>query len=167
MYVQYTSSILCRYTFLKLPLPVSWSNCGHLFKFRTKYFRIHDHLFNRIIRDETFTFPRVRRHINLLGTTCCVPWRKDPLERLPKFRVENRIDDRIEGGIRVTEPRQHLEGLITDARFTEGGQNVHAKERHPADKKHAHYYADRNGRFVVGLMEITDFRFVRVRFGAP
>ena len=33
---------------------------------------------------------------------------EDPAEGLPELRVEDGVDDRVEGGIGVAQPRQHL-----------------------------------------------------------
>lgn len=58
---------------------------------------------------------------------------QDSLERLSKLCVEDAVDNGIESGVWVTEPRQHFERRVSDASFTEGGHDVDAEEGHPAD----------------------------------
>lgn len=94
-----------------------------------------------------------RVHVaQLLGAAPQIPRRQDALERLAELGVEDRIDDRIERGVRVAQPRQDLERLAADAGLAERRHNVDAEERHPADEKHAHNDADGDGRLVVGHM---------------
>lgn len=74
---------------------------------------------------------------------------EDALEGFAELRVEDGVDDGIEGGVGVAQPREDLEGDVRDARLAEGRHDVDAEERHPADQEHAHDDAHRDGRFVV------------------
>lgn len=85
----------------------------------------------RIVRHISITIPWM--HItHILCTTPGIPCRQYSLECRTKLRIENGINDRIEGGIRIAEPTQYLKRLTGNASFTECGHNVDAKERHPA-----------------------------------
>lgn len=74
---------------------------------------------------------------------------QNALESLSELRVENRVNNRIERGIRIAQPREYLEGDVRDARLAEGRHDVDAEERHPADEEHAHDDAHGYGGFVV------------------
>lgn len=130
------------------------SYCGHLLQLGGRAARVHVHM--RMLAGRIIGYVPVavaRMHVaQLLGATPQVPRRQDALERLAELGVEDRIDDRIERRVRVAQPRQDLECLAADARLAEGGHNVDAEERHPADEEHAHDDADRDGRLVVGHM---------------
>lgn len=78
------------------------------------------------------------------------PQRQDLLEGQAEVRVEDGVDDRVEGAVRVAQPCQKLEYDRRDARLAERSDDVHAKEWHPADEEHAHDDAERDGRFVIG-----------------
>lgn len=123
----------------------------HLFQFGGRSTRIHDDIFRCIIGYITIAIVRVYVS-QIWNTTQWIPCRKNSFECGPKFRIEYRIDNRIECRIRVAEPWEYLECLATDARFTKGRNNVNAKEWHPADKKHAHNDANRYGGFMVWNM---------------
>lgn len=64
--------------------------------------------------------------------------RQDAFKRLPELRVEDGVDDRVEGRVAVAEPREYLEGDVRDAGLAEGRHDVDAEERHPAHEEHAH-----------------------------
>lgn len=91
---------------------------------------------------------------------------EDALESRPELRVENRVDDRVEGRIRVAQPGEDLEGLTADTGLAEGGHDVHAEERHPADEEHAHDDADRDRGLMVGhvvrrgMVQMAYFEFL-------
>jgi len=70
-------------------------------------------------------------------------------ERVPELRVEYRVDDRIERRVGVAEPREHFERGLGYTRLAERRDDVHAKERHPAQQERAHYDAHRYGGLVV------------------
>lgn len=55
---------------------------------------------------------------------------QDTLECFSEFGVEYGVDDRVEGRVRVAQPRQDLEGYVWDARLTEGCHDVDAEEGH-------------------------------------
>lgn len=109
-----------------------------------------------------------RMHVAQLGGAAPqVARRQDALERLAELGVEDRVDDRIEGAVRVAQPREDLERLAADAGLAEGGHDVDAEERHPADEEDAHDDADGDGRLVVGdvigrrVVHMADFEFFR------
>lgn len=58
---------------------------------------------------------------------------EDALERLAELRVENAVDDWIEGRVGVAEPRQNLERRVVDAGLAKCRHNVDTEKRHPAD----------------------------------
>lgn len=58
---------------------------------------------------------------------------EDPFECLSKFCVEDAIDNRIERGVGVAEPREHFKSRVSDASLAEGRDDVDAEERHPAN----------------------------------
>lgn len=60
-----------------------------------------------------------------------LPFQEDPLESLAKLCVEYAVDDGVERRVGVAEPRENLERRFTDARFAEGGHNVHTEKGHP------------------------------------
>lgn len=74
---------------------------------------------------------------------------ENSLEGLAKLRVEDGVDDGVEGGVGVAQPRENLEGDVWDARLAEGRHDVDAEERHPADQEHSHDDAHCDGCFVV------------------
>lgn len=53
---------------------------------------------------------------------------QDSLKRFPEFRVENGVDDGVEGGVGIAEPGEYFEGDVGDASFAEGGDDVDAEE---------------------------------------
>lgn len=67
--------------------------------------------------------------------------RQDSFERFSKLGVEDGVNDGIEGGIGVSQPRQDLEGDVWDAGLTESRHDVDAEEGDPANQEDAHYYA--------------------------
>lgn len=93
---------------------------------------------------------------------------QDAFERLPELGVEYGVDDGIESRVGVAQPREDLEGDFRDARLAEGGDDVDAEERHPADEEDAHDDAHRHGGFVVAhvirravvVVEVDVERFV-------
>lgn len=74
---------------------------------------------------------------------------KYPLKRLPEFRVENRVYDRVERWIRVAQPCEYLECDVWYTGLAEGRHNVYAEERHPADEENTHDDAHGDSGFVV------------------
>ena len=76
--------------------------------------------------------------------------RQYPAESLSELRVEYRVDDGIESRVGVAQPGQHFERHARDAGLAEGGDDVDAEERHPAQQERAHDDADRDGGLVVG-----------------
>jgi len=61
------------------------------------------------------------------------------LERPPEVQVEDGVDDWIEGGIDVAQPRHKVCEFITrTARITKRNNHIHKKERQPAQDKNAH-----------------------------
>lgn len=55
---------------------------------------------------------------------------QDAFERLPELRVEDGVDDGVEGGVGVAQPREDLEGDFWNARLAEGCYDVDAEKRH-------------------------------------
>lgn len=125
---------------------------GHLLEIgRRRSARVHTNIFRRVIGYVPVAVARM--HVAQFGAAAPQPIDgEDALEGRPEFRVEYRIDDRVEGGIRVAQPRQDLERLATDAGFAKRGHDVHTEERHPADEEHAHDDAHRDSRLVIGHM---------------
>lgn len=101
----------------------------------------------------------------LVGTTPRVATGQDALEGLPELGIEYRVDDRVEGRVRVAQPRQDLERLASDAGLAEGGHYVHAEERHPADEEDAHYDTDCDGRLVVGHVVRGGVHLLQLQLG--
>lgn len=129
-----------------------WSNRRHLLQFGARAARVHHHhILGGIVRDEAIAVPRMNV-AHILGTTPRIAHGQDALEGVAKLLVEDRIDDRIEGRVRVAQPGEDLEGLSADAGLAEGGRDVDAEEGHPANEKDAHDYAHRDGRLVVGYV---------------
>jgi len=129
-----------------------WSNRRHLLQFGAGATRVHHHhILGGIVRDEAVAVPRMDV-AHILGTAPGIPHGQDALEGVAELLVEDRVDDRIEGRVRVAQPGEDLEGLATDAGLAEGGRDVHAEEGHPADEEHAHDHAHRHGGLVVGNM---------------
>lgn len=62
-----------------------------------------------------------------------LPLEEDALERLAELRVENTVDDWIEGRVGVAEPRQNLECRVVDAGLAKCRHDVDTEKRHPAD----------------------------------
>lgn len=58
---------------------------------------------------------------------------EDALEGLAELRVENAVDDWIEGRVGVAEPRQDLECRVVDAGLAKCRHDVDAEKRHPAN----------------------------------
>lgn len=71
-------------------------------------------------------------------------------ESFSELGIEDRINDRIESRIRVTEPREHLESYARYTSLAEGGDYIDKEEGHPTQQKSTHNHTDRDGRFVVG-----------------
>lgn len=86
---------------------------------------------------------------HLLCTAPRTPRRQDSLECLAELRVEDGVDDRIEGRVGVTQPGEHLKRLWPDAGLAERGNDIYTEEWHPADEKDAHDDAHSDGRLVV------------------
>ena len=57
--------------------------------------------------------------------------RQDPAKRVPEVRVEDGVDDRVEGGVGVAEPGQDLEGERRDAFLANAVDHVHDEEGSP------------------------------------
>ena len=57
--------------------------------------------------------------------------RQDPAKRVPEVRVEDGVDDRVEGGVGVAEPGQDLEGEGRDAFLANAVDHVHDEEGSP------------------------------------
>lgn len=130
----------------------SWSNCGHLLQLGAGAARVHHHhVLGGIVRDEAVAVPRMDV-AHVLGAAPGIAHGQDALEGVAELLVEDRVDDRIEGRVRVAQPGEDLEGLAPDAGLAEGGRDVHAEEGHPADEEHAHDDAHRHGGLVVGHM---------------
>lgn len=87
---------------------------------------------------------------HVLGTAPGIAHSQDALEGVAELLVEDRVDDRVEGRIRVAQPGEYLEGLAPDAGLAEGRCDVDAEEGHPADKEHAHDHAHRHCGLVIG-----------------
>lgn len=122
-----------------------------MFQLGRRSSRMFDHFLGCIICYVPVTVARM----HVAHVLCTAPGafrRQDTFECLPEFRVEYRVDDRIERGIRVAQPRQDFERLAANARFAEGGHNVDAEKRHPTDEEYAHDDANGNGRLMVGHM---------------
>lgn len=127
-----------------------WSYCGDLFEDRRVVFGIeHARVFGSVVRHVPVAVAGMDV-AQLVGATPRVATGQDALEGLPELGVEYRVDDRVEGRVRVAQPRQDLERLAADARLAECGHNVDAEERHPAYEEDAHYDTDCNGSLVVG-----------------
>lgn len=61
------------------------------------------------------------------------------LKRPPKVQVEDGVDDWVEGGVDVAQPRHKVREFITrTARITKRNNHIHEKERQPAQDEHAH-----------------------------
>lgn len=70
----------------------------------------------------------------------------DPLEGLPEVAREERVDERVDGGVAVAEPKEDREERIVDAVVAEGPDEVHGEEGQPADDEAAYYDGERFGR---------------------
>ena len=57
--------------------------------------------------------------------------RQDSAERVPEVRVEDGVDDRVEGRVGVAEPGQDLEGERRDALLADAVDHVHDEEGSP------------------------------------
>lgn len=67
-----------------------------------------------------------------------MPTKENPLERLPELRTEDRVDDRIEGGIKVAQPQEEREERVAYlALFAQRHEQCGDKEWQPADNKSA------------------------------
>ena len=65
---------------------------------------------------------------------CC----ENFLKSFTKFEVEDGIDDRVEGAVRVSKPCEAFEHDGRNAGLAEGRDNIYAEERYPADQKYSH-----------------------------
>lgn len=77
---------------------------------------------------------------------------QDPLERLPKLRIKNRINNRIKRGIRITQPRQYFECNIRYASLAECRHNIDAEKWYPTNQEDTHDDSNSNGRLVIAHM---------------
>lgn len=83
---------------------------------------------------------------------------QDPAESLPELRVEDAVDDGVEGRVAVAQPRQELEHHVRDARLADGRHDVDAEEGDPAHEESAHDEAEGYGRFVVHVVVVVRVR---------
>lgn len=113
--------------------------------------RVHDHRLDAVIRDELVVDVEGDRLVAAPAPHGVVRG-EDALERLPELRVEYRVDDRVEGRIGVTQPREDLERDLRYARLAERRHDVDAEERHPAYEEDAHDDADGYGGLVIAHM---------------
>lgn len=72
---------------------------------------------------------------------------QDLLERPPEVHVAPGVYDRIDRGVQVAEPRDHVDERLgrRTARFAEREEQIDDEERQPADDEHAHDDAQRLG----------------------
>lgn len=67
---------------------------------------------------------------------------QDTLEGEPEILTKKSIDERIDGGIAISEPKQDLEEQVIDCTGgTHAAQQVHGEEGQPAQREHAHNHA--------------------------
>lgn len=105
---------------------------------RTVPSRVHYQGLRSVVRDKFLVIKR-NGFVAALATRGVVS-SEDPLERLPELRVEDGVDDWVEGGVRVAQPGEDLEGDVRDASLAESGDYVYAEEGYPADEEYAHNY---------------------------
>lgn len=76
---------------------------------------------------------------------------QDLLERPPEVHVAPGVYDRVDGGVEVAEPRDHVDQHLgrRAARLAEREEQVDDEERQPADDEHAHDHAQRLGGFAL------------------
>ena len=67
-------------------------------------------------------------------TTVVLLHRQDSAEGVSEIGVEDRVDDRVEGRVRVPEPGQDLEGQRRDALLADPVNHIHDEERSPKEK---------------------------------
>ena len=68
--------------------------------------------------------------------------RSEILEGLSEVPVENRVEKRIERGVRVAQPDEQFDG-VEGQTVTRGANDVQSEERQPADEKAEHQNAQR------------------------
>ena len=68
------------------------------------------------------------------------------LECLPKLRAEYRVDYRIKGGIKISQPEEEAEHIIIDTIFTKGVDKRYHKKWKPAYYESSCHYCQRFGR---------------------
>lgn len=108
------------------------SDGGYLLQVGRRPARVHDDVLGGVIRHVAVAVPGVDV-THLLAAAPRTPRRQDTLERLAELGVEDRVDDRVERGVGVPEPGQHLERLRSDAGLAERRDDVDAEEGHPAN----------------------------------
>lgn len=127
--------------------------------------RVHHQSFRTVVRDVFFVIQRHRLVAALAPIR--VTSSQYAFERFAKLRVENRIDDRVEGGVRVAQPSEDFKGDVRYAGFAEGCDDVDAEEwnleliiiikfianisliTYPTNQKYTHDNANSNRGFVI------------------
>lgn len=75
---------------------------------------------------------------------------QNPLKRVAKLLIIDRVDDGVKSGVGVAQPGKDLEPIAGYARLAEGRNDVDAKERDPAQEEGAHDDTYGDGGLMVG-----------------